>query len=80
MTSRFTPEQKRLHWKCRRGILELDIFLEHVLVNHYLDFDQHQRDCFDDFLRTNDQLMIDWVLKKKPVNNAEFEYFLSLSE
>ena len=76
----FSPEQKRLRWKCRRGILELDIFLEHVLAEHYPQFDQQQRDDFDRFLITNDQLMIDWLLKKKQPDDASFEYFLGLAK
>ncbi len=77
---KLSPDQKRLHWKCRRGILELDIFLEQVLTSHYPNFDQRQRELFNDFLVTNDQLMIDWLLKKKPTNNPDFDYFLSLQD
>lgn len=69
---------KHLRWKCRRGILELDIFLERVLANNYASFTPEQREQFDEFLTTNDQLMIDWVLKKKTPDNADFIYFLSL--
>ncbi len=73
-------QQKRLRWKCRRGILELDIFLNKVLDDDYPNFTDAQREAFNEFLTTNDQLMIDWVLKKKSPDNADFEYFLSLME
>ncbi len=72
--------QKRLRWKCRRGILELDIFLNKVLDNDYPQFTEAQREAFDEFLTTNDQLMIDWVLKKKQPEDKTFLYFLSLSD
>ncbi|MDF1655243.1 MAG: succinate dehydrogenase assembly factor 2 [Coxiellaceae bacterium] len=72
--------QKRLRWKCRRGILELDIFLNKVLDTDYPQFSEAQREAFDEFLTTNDQLMIDWVLKKKQPEDTDFLYFLSLSD
>ena len=29
-----TPGEHRLRWKCRRGLLELDLILERFLKNH----------------------------------------------
>lgn len=75
-----SSDQKRLRWKCRRGILELDIFLEHVLAKHYPEFDEQQREDFERFLVTNDQLMLDWLLKKKSSDNPAFHYFLGLAQ
>lgn len=34
-------EHNRLRWKCRRGLLELDIVLERYLKKHPLDRELH---------------------------------------
>lgn len=36
----------RLQWRCRRGLLELDILLQRFLARHYDELSPRQRDEF----------------------------------
>ena len=34
--------QARMRWRCRRGMLELDIILQRFIDNHYEQLDEYQ--------------------------------------
>jgi antitoxin CptB len=43
-------EQRRLAWRCRRGMLELDILLERFLARYFERLDMDELRAFDAFL------------------------------
>jgi len=43
-------ELERVRWRCRRGLLELDIVLGRFIEQHYLTMDEGQRVAFDELL------------------------------
>lgn len=58
------PEQvdSKLRWRCRRGMLELDIMLNGFLDNEYLNLDEEQKNTLDQLLDYPDQLLFDLFL------------------
>jgi antitoxin CptB len=44
----------QLKWRCRRGVVELDILLRRYLETHYLLADQDERDRFAGLLEWED--------------------------
>lgn len=61
MTSAET-EQARLAWQCRRGMLELDIFLATFLEQGYSLLDAAGRASFIRLLETPDQELLDYLM------------------
>jgi antitoxin CptB len=60
-----TSEQKaaylaRMRWRCRRGLLELDIVLGRF-VEHYESLDAKQRQIFDEMLELPDNTLWDMI-------------------
>jgi antitoxin CptB len=53
-----------LRWKCRRGILELDLWLNDVLKRHYQSLSQSEKALFDVMLDQPDPLLLDWYLQR----------------
>ncbi len=47
-------ELRRLAWRCRRGMLELDIVLQRFIVLHFNDLTLAQLKAFDDLLELPD--------------------------
>lgn len=41
---------QRVRWRCRRGLLELDIVLGRFIDRHYAALDEAQRLAFDEML------------------------------
>ncbi|VAW63095.1 Succinate dehydrogenase flavin-adding protein, antitoxin of CptAB toxin-antitoxin [hydrothermal vent metagenome] len=51
-----------LRWRCRRGMLELDIILNQFVDNQYVLLDTQQKNTFDQVLDYPDQLLFDLFL------------------
>ena len=47
-------ELRRLAWRCRRGMLELDIVLQRFIALHFSDLTLEQLQAFDDLLELPD--------------------------
>ena len=55
-------ELARLRWQCRRGMLELDIFLESFMDKAYMQLSPKQQQAFSDLLETPDQMLLDYLM------------------
>ena len=60
----------RIRWRCRRGLLELDIVLGRF-IEHYARLDTRQRVVFDTLLDLPDTNLWDMISGKLPALNEE---------
>ena len=66
----------RLRWRCRRGLLELDLVLTRFLDNGYADLDVRERKVFVDLLAHADTALWDLMSGRLHADNAEEERLL----
>ena len=66
----------RLRWRCRRGLLELDIVLTRFLEKGYADLDARERDVFVALLAHADNELWDLMSGRLHADNAEEEAVL----
>ena len=52
---------ERVRWRCRRGLLELDIVLGRFIEQHYLHLNEAQRLAFDTLLDMPDTALWDMI-------------------
>lgn len=57
-------QMKKLHWKCRRGMKELDILFEHYLYQHYQDANVTQQSAFETLVDMQDPLITDYLFER----------------
>jgi antitoxin CptB len=57
---------ERMRWRCRRGMLELDIVLGRFMERHYAELDAAQRAAFDALLDMPDTALWDIITGKAP--------------
>lgn len=57
-----TANDSDLRWRCRRGMLELDLILNDFLEKGYAKLDNQQKDILDQMLDYPDQLLFDLFL------------------
>ena len=62
MTATQDPEVKRLRWRCRRGMRELDQLLERWLDREWRQSPTVQRDVFLRLLYSEDDRLWRWFL------------------
>jgi antitoxin CptB len=59
----------RLRWRCRRGLLELDIVLEHFVVRHFDELDAARQQQFLTLLELPDNELWDLITGKIPASD-----------
>ncbi len=64
-------ELDRIRWRCRRGLLELDIVLGRFVDQHYLGLDEAQQAAFDVLLDMPDTVLWDMIAGRKEVAQSE---------
>ncbi|MDH4115313.1 MAG: succinate dehydrogenase assembly factor 2 [Burkholderiaceae bacterium] len=55
------PELQRVRWRCRRGLLELDIMLGRFIESQYAQLDEDERYEFDALLDMPDNPLWDMI-------------------
>jgi antitoxin CptB len=63
-------ELERVRWRCRRGLLELDIVLGRFIEQRYPTLDDRQRVVFDELLDLPDNDLWDLIAGKKEPTQA----------
>ncbi len=53
-------EMSRLRWRCRRGMRELDLLLEHFLASGYAALDDDGQKRFEELLGEQDDVLFGW--------------------
>ena len=63
----------RLRWRCRRGMLENDIFLERFLQRHAANLTVRQADSLMELLDLSDNDLLDLHLGKKALAQVDIQ-------
>jgi antitoxin CptB len=71
-------ELERLRWRCRRGLLELDILLARFLDRHGSTLHGEDLKAFDKLLLLTDNELLDQILNRQPCTDPEVRAVLSL--
>jgi antitoxin CptB len=69
-------EQRRLAWRCRRGMLELDIVLQGFVANHFNGLSLAEMHTFDEMLELPDNEF--WALLSAPIGSHLSESMCSV--
>jgi antitoxin CptB len=56
------PEARRLLWRCRRGMKELDVLLERFARRHLAVAGRSERELFSRFLELPDPVLASYLL------------------
>ncbi|KAF0205925.1 MAG: hypothetical protein FD173_614 [Gallionellaceae bacterium] len=71
-------ELARLRWRCRRGLLELDIVLGRFVERQYAGLDPPQKVVFDVLLDLPDNTLWDRITGKEPTEHKAQNELLEL--
>jgi len=56
------PSKNRIHWQCRRGMLELDDMLQGFLNHGFNDLTQNEHNQFESLLACHDNLLLEYLM------------------
>ena len=71
-------ELDRIRWRCRRGMLELDIVLQGFVDKYYMQLDEIELKNFDALLSLPDNDLWDMITSKKKVEDIKLQPVLQL--
>ena len=69
---------ERVRWRCRRGLLELDIVLGRFIEQCYPTLSEDQREVFDELLDLPDTELWDVICEKKEPEHTRQRVVLEL--
>ncbi len=68
---------KAIAWKCRRGMLELDILLQKFFEQHFSDLSTQEQQFFNSLLDEDDPLLASWLFGSEQPNDPNFASLIS---
>ena len=72
-----SKEINRIHWKCRRGMREIDLLLREFSRNSLEKLNNDDLLLFEEILNYDDQRLYDFIFKQVPLSNNLHEKFIS---
>jgi len=63
----------RLGWRCRRGLLELDLWLGGFWSAHRATLEPYETAAFERLLNLSDMEIVDRLLGRSPTGDADLE-------
>ncbi|UUX94642.1 succinate dehydrogenase assembly factor 2 [Aquabacterium sp. J223] len=55
----------RLRWRCRRGLLENDLFIERFFDRHAASMDEAEADALESLMALSDNDLLDLLLRRR---------------
>tara|TARA_Y100001934_G_scaffold69920_1_gene86774 strand:- start:15983 stop:16216 length:234 start_codon:yes stop_codon:yes gene_type:complete len=71
-------ELNRIRWRCRRGLLELDIVLQEFVDKYYMHLNDTERQQFSCLLSLSDYDLWDMIMLKTKVEDKKLQSVLQL--
>ena len=71
-----STEIKRIAWKCRRGMREIDLLLREFSNTTLSSLDECSINTFDQVLDYDDQKLFDYIFKNEALGNKDHENFI----
>ncbi|MFL6624178.1 MAG: succinate dehydrogenase assembly factor 2 [Sulfurifustis sp.] len=66
-------ERERVRWRCRRGLLELDLLLNRFLERDYARLDEREHAAFARLLDTPDPQLLDYCFGVSAPDDPELQ-------
>lgn len=71
-TEETAARKRRLRWRCRRGMLELDELFAVFLDHGYHQLSDSELDTFERMLECKDQELLDWMLLQAEPEDGDY--------
>ena len=70
--------ESQLHWRCRRGVRELDVLFNRFVTDHYPSLEDEQKQTFQELLEVQDPTIMDWLFEKESPEDIKMQGLVSL--
>jgi len=78
MNPSLTDQERRLQWRCRRGLKELDVILGPFMDEHYGDLAPDDKARFATLLECEDMDLFNWFMRQDKPADPDLERMIEL--
>lgn len=76
MTRELTNEERRLVWRARRGLKELDVFFEPFMRDHYLSVTEDEQRMVAKLIACEDPDLLSWFMGYEQPADPELAHII----
>ena len=69
--------ESQLHWRCRRGVRELDVLFTRFVKEHYHGLSLDAQATFHELLDVQDPIIMDWLFGKYEPEDLKMKDLIS---
>lgn len=63
MFENLSIEERKVIYRARRGLKEIDVYFDPYVKNSYFTADQHEKDLFAELVEQEDPDLLDWFME-----------------
>lgn len=63
MSVEMTLEERKVIYRARRGLKEIDVYFDPYVKQHYLQADEHEKAMFAELVEQEDPDLLDWFME-----------------
>ena len=76
MSEEITLEERKVIYRARRGLKEIDVYFDPYVKQHYLQADASERELFKELVDQEDPDLLDWFIEVSEPPRTELREFI----
>lgn len=76
MYDALTLEERKVIYRARRGLKEIDVYFDPYVKQYYLQADQNERALFAELVEQEDPDLLDWFMEVSEPPRPELRYLI----
>lgn len=76
MSEEITLEERKVIYRARRGLKEIDVYFDPYVKQHYLLADAHEKELFAELVAQEDPDLLDWFMEVSEPPRPELRHFI----
>ena len=72
MSEEMCLEERKVIYRSRRGLTEIDVYFDPYVKQHYLHADEHEKAMFAELVEQEDPDLLDWFMAVSTPEHAEW--------
>lgn len=76
MSIEISLEERKVIYRARRGLKEIDVYFDPYVKNYYLAAEQDEKDMFAELVAQEDPDLLDWFMEVSEPPRPELKTFI----
>jgi antitoxin CptB len=76
MTEEISLEERKVIYRARRGLKEIDVYFDPYVKNYYLNADAEEKEMFNELVAQEDPDLLDWFMEVSEPPRPELKDFI----